>query len=46
MASEPKTGSRAEQGILFGGAYRSGIIVRLRDDPRAIGKLLKEGKYP
>jgi len=30
----------------FGGTFRSDIIARLRDDPKAIGQLFKEGKYP
>jgi len=30
----------------LGGAYSSDIIKRIRKDPKAIGKLFKEGKYP
>jgi polyphosphate kinase 2 len=49
VGSESKTKDRKEQeerDILFGGTYRSEIISRLREDPQAIGKLFKEGKYP
>ncbi len=48
MGSESKTKDRKEQeerDILFGGTYRSEIISKLREDPQAIGKLFKEGKY-
>ena len=30
----------------LGGAYSSNTIKKIRKDPRAIGKLFKEGKYP
>ena len=49
MGSESKTKLRKdpeERDILFGGTYRSEIVSRLREDPQAIGKLFKEGKYP
>jgi polyphosphate kinase 2 len=35
-----------EQENLFGGTYRSEIIARLREDPKAISRLFREGKYP
>ena len=30
----------------LGGSFRSEVISRMREDPGAIGKLFKEGKYP
>jgi len=35
-----------EQENLFGGTYRSEIIARLRENPKAITRLFREGKYP
>ena len=56
MDSDSKTDSRDEQQrdednpepmhAALGGAYGSEIISRLRQDPRAIGQLFKEGMYP
>lgn len=37
-------GDRPERGL--GGAYESDTIMQLREDPKAIGELFKEGKYP
>ena len=37
---------QSEQLDPLGGTYRSDIISRMREDPKAIGKLFKEGKYP
>jgi polyphosphate kinase 2 len=36
----------ATQEHYLGGAYSSAIIKKIRKDPKAIGKLFKEGKYP
>jgi polyphosphate kinase 2 len=35
-----------EQDHAMGGTYRSDTISQLRNDPKAISKLFKEGKYP
>ena len=43
----PRTSQQEEhRDYAFGGTYRSEVISRLREDPKAIGQLFKEGKYP
>ena len=42
----PEVSERPESDGGFSGTYRSDIISKIRNDPKAIGKLFKEGKYP
>jgi polyphosphate kinase 2 len=46
QAGQAAAGAKTTQESPLGGPYRSEIISRIRQDPQAIGKLFKEGKYP